>query len=114
MSCKKSYKELRESIRNEVCRSYTRQIEYLQKRLDIRREELKLAEKERDAAREKLHEAENKLEQYEDWVERLCDYCNLSNEERQLLLEGIDKKKSEGFEQFICNSQLFNFLNFIQ
>lgn len=119
MSHKKSYKELRESIRKEVCQNYKRQIDSLFSRIDTLTAKNKFAGKECYEAKEKLREAENKLGQYEDWIERLCDYCNLSNEERQLLLEETDKLKrkvqtSERFKEYIQdNSLIFDYFHFL-
>lgn len=119
MSHKKSYKELRESIRKEICQNYKHRIEFLQSRIDALTAQIKSAKTECYEAKEKLCEAKNKLEHYEDWIERLCDYCNLSNEERQLLLEETDwlkrrARKSESFEKYIQdNSLIFSYLYFL-
>ena len=43
----------------------------------------KKALEERDEAKKKLHEIEDKLSQYEDWIERLQEFCNLSDEDRE-------------------------------
>lgn len=69
--------------------------------------------------KEKLREAENKLEQYKDWVERLCDYCNMTEADRQLTFEALrnDAQKAESrkkFEQHIYDSLLFKYLNVLQ
>lgn len=119
MSSRKTYNEVKESIRNELSKSYKHRIESLQSYAEKLRLEAKNAKEERDRYREQLLKAQDENAQLKDWIERLCDYCNLSDEERQLLLEETDKLKgkveaSERFEHYVWNSQLFKFLNFIQ
>ena len=119
MSHKKSYKELRESIRKEVCQSHKHLIDSLYSRIDALTARIKFAEKEQYEAKEKLREAENKSEQYEDWIERLCDYCNMTEADRQLSFEALrnDSQKAESkekFEGFIYGNPLFKYLNVLQ
>lgn len=119
MSHKRSYSELRESIRNEVCRNYTHRIESLQNRIDALFNLAKVAKRERDEAREKLRKAECELDQYKDWVERLCDYCNMTEADRQLTFEALrnDAQKTENrkkFERYIYDTPLFKYLNVLQ
>ena len=49
-------------------------------------------EKERDEFRKRALAAEDKLAQYEDWIERLQDFCNLSDEDRE---KAISKMKAD-------------------
>ena len=119
MSGRKTYNEVKESIRNELSKSYKHRIENLQSYVEKLRLVAKNAEEERDRYREQLLKAQDENVQLKDWIERLCDYCNLSDNDRQLLLEEIKQAKQkaehkEEFSQFIWNSGLFKFLNYIQ
>lgn len=118
MSSRKAYNEIKESIRNELSKSYKHRIENLQSYAEKLRLVAKNAEKERDRYREQLLKAQDENAQLKDWVERLCDYCNLSDNDRQLLLEGIKQEKQKAehkdeFSQYIWDSGLFKFLNHV-
>ena len=118
MNRKKSYSELRESIRNDVCRNYTRRIESLHGRIDALLDLVKVAEKERDEAREKLRDVENENNILRDWIERLCDYCNMTEADRQLTFEALRKDAQnysiEKIERCIYDTPLFKYLNVLQ
>lgn len=120
MGNKKTYNEIKESLRNELSKSYKHRIEGLQSYAEKLRLVAKNAEAQRDRYREQLLKAQDENAQLKDWIERLCDYCNLSDNDRQLLLEEKIKqekqkaKRKEKFSQYIWNSELFKFLNTIQ
>lgn len=119
MSSKKTYSEIRESLRNEISKSYKHRIEHLQNYANNLRAATKVAEKERDEARKKLRDAEDENTILRDWIERLCDYCNMTEADRQLTFEALrrDAQKTESrekFERYIYDSPLFKYLNILQ
>lgn len=80
---KASLKEIREQTRNEVAKQYKKKISDYEERihaLHLSHENMwkKWSElsKENDELKEKLHI-------YEDWINRLQDFCNLPDEERE-------------------------------
>lgn len=116
MSGKKTYNEIKESIRNELSKSYKHRIENLQSYAEKLRLVAKNAEKERDRYREQLLKAQDENVQLKDWIERLCDYCNMTEDDRRLVFEVFREeerkaKSHEGVANCIYDTPLFNFLN---
>lgn len=80
---KASLKEIREQTRNEVAKQYNAKIinyktriQTLEKSKDGLCQHIHELRKENDELKEKLHI-------YEDWINRLQDFCNLPDEERE-------------------------------
>jgi Mg2+ and Co2+ transporter CorA len=105
---KETKKQVKAQVINEVQRSYQRKIESYDERIK-RLSELYQKEQERNRElRMKCSELEEsntalteKVSQYEEWVERMQDFCNLPENERQkafaTYLDGI-KSKTEANE----------------
>lgn len=90
---KKTNKEIREETRNKVAKEYHATIESLRKRIQKYEDGNKamrtdycnvLAENERLKA---------ELQMKDEWIERLADYCNMSEEERNAELVRLNEKK---------------------
>jgi len=116
MSSKKTNREIRETVRNEVSREYKHRIEHLQDSYNKMRDFAKKAEQERDEAIKRAEDAEEKLRQYEDWIERLQEFCNMTDEDRQIAIDEFrnSKKVEKQFEvNPIFNSELFKYLKFL-
>lgn len=119
MSGRKTYNEIKESIRNELNKSYKHRIEGLQSYAEKLRLVAKNAEVERDRYREQLLKAQDENAQLKDWVERLCDYCNMTEDDRRLAFEAFREeeqktKSCERFAHYIYDTPLFKFLNTMQ
>ena len=87
---KESRKQLKAQAINEAKRMYEFRIESLQKSLERCNSEIKLyrdechkATVEASSLKRENDELKNKLAQYEEWIERMQDFCNLPEGERQ-------------------------------
>jgi len=105
---KESKKQIKAQVINEVQRSYQRKIESYEERIK-RLSDMFQNEQERNrelrSKCSKLEESNTelteKVSQYEEWIERMQDFCNLPENERQkaftTYLDGI-KSKTEANE----------------
>lgn len=119
MSNKKTYNEIKESLRNELSKNYKHRIEHLQNYANSLRATIKTAEKERDEARERACTAEDENYMLKLWIERLCDYCNMTEDDRRLAFEAFREeerkaKSRERIAHYIYDNPLFKFLNAMQ
>ena len=89
---KETKKQIKAQLINEVSAQYKHDVERWKNNYNEMFEIAKKAEEERDEAKKKLHEIEDKLSQYEDWIERLQEFCNLSDEDRE---KAITKMKAD-------------------
>lgn len=119
MSKKKTYNEIKESLRNELSRSYKHRIEYLQNYANSLRATIKIVERERNEARERVCAAEDENYALKLWIDRLCDYCNMTEDDRRLTFEAFREeerraKSHEKVAHYIYDNSFFKFLNAIQ
>ena len=86
---KETRKQIRAQLVNEVRRQYDRQMQQLRQAVDLWKDKWQAARSERrDMAmecgllREENESLKQKVAKYEEWVERMQDFCNLPEEER--------------------------------
>ena len=118
---KETKKQIKAQLINEVNRMYEHKMEALQKSLDTWRNNAKLNADEchkatveaRKLEREN-NELKGKLAQYEEWVERMQDFCNLPEQERhdafKTYLDGI-KAKAEHDQAMASFGNMFSRLS---
>ena len=99
---KATKKQLKAQITNELSKLYKQRSSYWEKdykRLSEKYNELKIKYNE---ALDRALKAESKLEEQEAWIQRLQDFCNLTNEDRQQAIEKmrLDFKRSKNMENF--------------
>ena len=83
MAKKDTKKAIKAQLINEVAAQYNHRAELWKGEYEKMRKACEKAENERKDALERALKAENELAQYKDWVERLQDFCNLSDEDRE-------------------------------
>lgn len=77
------------------------------KRIQTQRESINLLIEEKDKLKLKIQELENDNEKLQDWVERLLDYTDLSQEDIKKVCEQ-DKRRGEELISFMGIANLFN------
>lgn len=98
-----------EKIRQEISKKYKMQIEEL-------KADNKLMREENIILKEKLENVEHELSIKTEWIERMQEFCNMTDDDRKTLIES-EKIKSEVYEKMnvlasgIGGSGLFHYLN---
>ena len=89
-------KQIENNLRNKIAKQYKKTIDSLTEKLKLRTEELVKKEQECKTLQEENNSLKEKLEQQEDWIQRMLDFCNMSEEDRNaILMEAKAKKKTE-------------------
>lgn len=102
-------KKLKAQLINEVRKEYSNKIENLTKENGRLKEENQRLKEEHCQLSERILELSNELEQYKDWNERMQEFVNMSDEERNETIENIRKTK-ETSERF---TSMFGFYGHI-
>lgn len=84
---KKTKKEIEGALRNELAKKHSSDIKNLQERINkLANDYYELQKKYRECNDKRL-EAEEKVEQYEDWIRRLQEYCDMPEDTRKQAIE---------------------------
>lgn len=107
---KESKKQIKAQLINEISAQYRHETNRWKENFEAMREVAKRAEKERDEAIERANKAEAKLAEYEDWISRLQDFCNLSDEDREKAIAKMkeDSEKESKFNVYLDHFNLWN------
>lgn len=84
---KQTPKQIRENTRNEVASQFRRKVDNLRALLKNKNEEIARLQELLHKTSEELCELKAKQEMQEDWIERMQDFCNMTDEDRKEFLE---------------------------
>ena len=108
---KTNKKQIEAALRNKMAAQYTNKVAELKKEIEVLNEEIKeYRERTYKAEQEKL-ELQDKVNQYGEWIERLQEFMDMSEEDRQAHLETL-RAKSE-YDRLLKGSsslKLFNYM----
>lgn len=83
LMAKQTKKEIEETLRNKIAKQYTSKMENYQERIDRLAKELYDERSKRMEYQSQVEELKEKVEQYEDWIHRLQEFCDLPEGERE-------------------------------
>ena len=99
MTKQKSQKEMKASLINELSKQYKQKygdkINILQDRLYQTLDVNKNLEKELHRLKNENFELQDKINKYEDWIQRLQEWCNLPDDERTKAIAEYNKQFNE-------------------
>ncbi len=113
-------KQLKATLTNEIAKRFKAKINNLETRI----EDLASKYTECDNARKKLHEEnsalkdentalKNEITQYKEWIERMQDFCNLPEKEREVAFKTyLDEIKSKNEAEKSLSALTSLYLNF--
>ena len=107
---KESKKQIKAQLVNEIAAQYRHETNHWKENYEAMRKVAEKAKKERDEAIERANNAENKLAEYEDWISRLQDFCNLSDEDREKEIAKMkeDSEKESKFNVYLERFGIWN------
>ena len=101
-------KQIENQLRNKIAKQYTSRIKNLEERNRQLYSDYQNAIKRAQEAEYKLGELQDKITQYEDWIERLQEFCNMSEEDRNVAIEELKRKKQlNSTMEFVANSSFW-------
>jgi predicted nucleic acid-binding Zn-ribbon protein len=86
---KPNKQQIKNELRNSIAKQYTHQIGELKQRISELSRELYLTRGRAHKAEQEALELKDKLNQYEDWNNRLMEFMDMSDDDRQTYIENM-------------------------
>ena len=104
----KTRKQIVEQTRNEVVKQYTANLQILMERINKLTKDYDIEKQKRIECQERIDELQEKVNQYEDWIQRLQEFMEMSESQKEEYIVHI--KEQENANKII--SKIFNYINF--
>lgn len=96
--------------RNEVVKQYTANLQILMERINKLTKDYDVERQKRIECQERIDELQEKVNQYEDWIQRLQEFMEMSENQREEYIAHI--KEQENANKIM--PQIFNLYNFMK
>lgn len=106
---KETKKQIEANLRNKLAKQYNQEREYQRDRYSKLWCDYMQKCDEAKALNNKVNELKEKIEQYEDWIHRLQEFCNMNEDEREKAVR--DLKEERKFKTYIENSDFYKMFN---
>lgn len=113
---KESRKQIAAQVRNEVAKRYKEDIEHWKQIARERWDKYVAEEKKRREIEAKVEALEEQNRQYKDWIERLQEFCNMPDGEREKAIEAFkaEQNAKHQYAEFVGSLSFFkNALGFM-
>ena len=107
-------KEIEETLRNKLAKSYKVKIDTLQEKVVYWSDKYFELLKRYQDLKETVGYLQEQIDQYEDWIHRLQEFCNIPDEEdrKSTVEKFLNEKKFENvLSEFLDHSLFFNILD---
>lgn len=104
----KTRKQIAEQTRNEVVKQYTANLQILMERINKLTKDYDVERQKRIECQERIDELQEKVNQYEDWIQRLQEFMEMTESQREEYIAHM--KEQENANKTI--SKIFNYINF--
>ena len=106
----KTRKQIVEQTRNEVVKQYTANLQILMERINKLTKDYDIEKQKRIECQERINELQEKVSQYEDWVQRLQEFMEMTENQREEYIAHI--KEQENANKIM--PQIINLYNFMK
>lgn len=106
----KTRKQIVEQTRNEVVKQYTAKLQILMERINKLTKDYDIEKQKRIECQERIDELQEKVNQYEDWIQRLQEFMEMSENQREEYIAHI--KEQENANKIM--PQIINLYNFMK
>lgn len=106
----KTRKQIVEQTRNEVAKQYTAKLQILMERINKLTKDYDIEKQKRIECQERIDELQEKVNQYEDWIQRLQEFIDIPENQREEYIAHI--KERENANKIM--SQIINLYNFMK
>lgn len=106
---KETRKQIVEQTRNEVIKQYNTKLQHFQERINKLAKDYAIERQKRIECQEKFDELQEKVNQYEDWIQRLQEFMDMPESQREEYIVYI--KDQENINKTI--SKILNYINFM-
>ena len=106
----KTRKQIVEQTRNEVVKQYTAKLQILMERINKLTKDYDIEKQKRIECQERIDELQEKVNQYEDWIQRLQEFMEMTESQREEYIVHI--KEQENANKIM--PQIINLYNFMK
>lgn len=106
----KTRKQIVEQTRNEVVKQYTANLQILIERINKLTKDYDIEKQKRIECQERIDELQEKVNQYEDWIQRLQEFMEMPENQREEYIAHI--KEQENANKIML--QIINLYNFMK
>lgn len=106
----KTRKQIVEQTRNEVVKQYTAKLQILMERINKLTKDYDIEKQKRIECQERIDELQEKVNQYEDWIQRLQEFMEMPENQREEYIAHI--KEQENANKIM--PQIINLYNFMK
>lgn len=106
---KETKKQIEANLRNKLAKQYNQEREYQRERYSKLWCDYVDKCDETQALKHKIEDLQEKIDQYEDWIHRLQEFCNMNEDEREIAVKRY--KEDQKFNEYIENSEFFKMFN---
>ena len=106
----KTRKQIVEQTRNEVVKQYTAKLQILMERINKLTKDYDIEKQKRIECQERIDELQEKVNQYEDWIQRLQEFMEMTESQREEYIVHI--KEQENANKIM--PQIINLYNFME
>ena len=106
----KTRKQIVEQTRNEVVKQYTANLQILMERINKLTKDYDIEKQKRIECQERINELQEKVSQYEDWIQRLQEFMEMTENQREEYIAHI--KEQENANKIM--PQIINLYNFMK
>ena len=106
----KTRKQIVEQTRNEVVKQYTANLQILMERINKLAKDYDIEKQKRIECQERIDELQEKVNLYEDWIQRLQDFMEMSENQREEYIAHM--KEQENANKIML--QIINLYNFMK
>ena len=106
----KTRKQIVEQTRNEVVKQYTANLQILMERINKLAKDYDIEKQKRIECQEKIDELQEKVNLYEDWIQRLQDFMEMPENQREEYIAHM--KEQENANKIML--QIINLYNFMK
>ena len=106
----KTRKQIVEQTRNEVVKQYTAKLQILMERINKLTKDYDIEKQKRIECQERIDELQEKVNQYEDWIQRLQEFMEMTENQREEYIAHM--KEQENANKIML--QIINLYNFMK
>ncbi|MDY5646175.1 MAG: hypothetical protein SPF22_04110 [Candidatus Onthovivens sp.] len=89
----KTRKQIVEQTRNEVVKQYTANLQILMERINKLTKDYDIERQKRIECQERIDELQEKVNQYEDWIQRLQEFMEMPENQREEYIMHMKEQK---------------------
>lgn len=115
----KTRKQIVEQTRNEVVKQYTAKLQILMEKINKLTKDYDIEKQKRIEYQERIDELQEKVNQYEDWIQRLLEFMDIPENQREEYIvhmqekENANKIMSKLYDMMLKMPEIFNLYNFM-